>query len=147
MQEKGESSLLQLKMFWKMLLRMKTPNKVKVFAWRACRDGLPTVQNLRLKQIDVEDKCHSCQKEGEDLLHALVMCPNIYSWWLLYNPKLQLYLKNFSDLAFQTQQVGNLEDLARFFTMAWALWYRRNKLVHEKVELEQNWNKLVQEGA
>lgn len=40
------------------------------------------------------------------------------------------------ELAIKIQQSGNLEELAWFFSIAWELWRRRNKLVYERVKIE-----------
>ncbi|XP_042942933.1 uncharacterized mitochondrial protein AtMg00310-like [Carya illinoinensis] len=33
--------------FWTKLWKLKLPNKIKIFAWRACKNGLPTRANLK----------------------------------------------------------------------------------------------------
>lgn len=40
------------------------------------------------------------------------------------------------DLAIYIQQSSNHDDLARFFSIAWGLWRRRNKVIYEKVVVE-----------
>lgn len=37
------------KQFWKSLWKLKVHNKVKIFAWRACKDDLLRRLNLRKK--------------------------------------------------------------------------------------------------
>lgn len=57
--------------FWKVFWKMKITNKFKLFAWRACKEGLPIQDNLIRKHVYVEDKCCFCQDTMEDLSHAL----------------------------------------------------------------------------
>lgn len=59
---KGErSSVHGQKNLWKVLWKMKIPNTINIFAWRACRECLPTQSNLRRKKVDVEDECWFCK--------------------------------------------------------------------------------------
>ncbi|XP_042964737.1 uncharacterized protein LOC122298961 [Carya illinoinensis] len=43
---------------WKALWKMPVPNKIKVFAWRACMDSLPSKAKLMQKQV-LKDACCS----------------------------------------------------------------------------------------
>ncbi|KAF5442258.1 hypothetical protein F2P56_034938, partial [Juglans regia] len=49
----GESSnSAAMNVLWKKIWKLSIPNRVRVFAWRACRNGLPTMENLKLKKFD-----------------------------------------------------------------------------------------------
>ncbi|XP_035551721.1 uncharacterized protein LOC118349890 [Juglans regia] len=66
--EHGESSSGALmKKFRTALWKLQVPHKVKVFAWRACKDSLPTKANLIKRKLDIEGKCCFCQHPFEDL--------------------------------------------------------------------------------
>ncbi|XP_041028005.1 uncharacterized protein LOC121267980 [Juglans microcarpa x Juglans regia] len=54
--QSAESSTMQnLNVLWKHLWKMKVPNKVKIFAWRVCKNSLPTGANLMQKRVLTED--------------------------------------------------------------------------------------------
>lgn len=97
------------------------PNKVRIFPMKACQDGLPTFKNLKIKHVEVEDECLFYKNPRENLLCALVTCPTIRPWWLLYLPNIQFQHQTFIDLALYIQQSGNHDDLAHFFSIAWGL--------------------------
>ena len=61
---RGETSDgFSMKQIWKNIWSMKTPNKIKNFAWRACRDMLVKKVNLKKKHITQDDTCNDCGKE------------------------------------------------------------------------------------
>ena len=51
-------------------METKIPNKVKVFAWRACNDILPTKMNLVNQRIIADASCPICTRFPE----TAVMC-------------------------------------------------------------------------
>lgn len=54
----GESSrTIMQRPLWKAVWRMKVPHKVKIFALRACKEGLPTFKNLQQKKVWLENTC------------------------------------------------------------------------------------------
>lgn len=67
---------------------MRVPHKIKVFAWRACLNGLPCFFNLLRKHIDIKGRCVFCDVRKENLAHALVYCPNVRKWWSIFLPEL-----------------------------------------------------------
>lgn len=52
-----------IKNFWGKIWSLQIPNKVKHFAWRACKNILPCLSNLR-RGILVDDKCELRGVEG-----------------------------------------------------------------------------------
>ena len=46
-------------------MHLKLPAKVRIFAWRACVNGLPTRMNMVTRGIDVDASCPLYGKEGE----------------------------------------------------------------------------------
>ncbi|KAL5781697.1 hypothetical protein ACOSP7_006726 [Xanthoceras sorbifolium] len=56
---------------WKHLWKFDVPNKIKVFAWRACKEILPTNLNLSKKGIPVSYLCSFCGLTSESSDHAL----------------------------------------------------------------------------
>ena len=42
---------------WAKVWKMKVPNKIRVFAWIACQNILPTCENLFLRQVISDEYC------------------------------------------------------------------------------------------
>lgn len=47
--------------FWKQLCKLSVPHKVHHFAWRACRDILPTKENLWHRHVLNEELYKECK--------------------------------------------------------------------------------------
>ena len=54
--------------------KLRLPNKIKVFAWRACHEILPTAANLTRRKVLNDDKCMICTRETESTIHAFWDC-------------------------------------------------------------------------
>ncbi|KAL0444502.1 UNVERIFIED_CONTAM: hypothetical protein Slati_2172900 [Sesamum latifolium] len=50
------------------------PSKIRLFAWRACRDSLPTSSNLQKRGMAKDEVCMWCDFELDDLLHTILRC-------------------------------------------------------------------------
>lgn len=48
---KESSNATCMKEFWKLIWRLRVPNKIRSFTWRACKNILPTKANLPQKPI------------------------------------------------------------------------------------------------
>ncbi|XP_042974784.1 uncharacterized protein LOC122306423 [Carya illinoinensis] len=57
--------------FWKSLWHLKLPKKMKIFAWRACQEKLPTYLNLKKRHVLDDATCVLCNQGMEDAAHAL----------------------------------------------------------------------------
>ncbi|GMY31999.1 putative ribonuclease H protein At1g65750 isoform X2 [Fagus crenata] len=47
---------------WKHIWRLKLPSKIRIFAWRACKKGLPTMEILKGRGLDVDPQCQRCNR-------------------------------------------------------------------------------------
>ncbi|KAL0458057.1 UNVERIFIED_CONTAM: hypothetical protein Slati_0432900 [Sesamum latifolium] len=68
---------------WSFIWTAKVPPKVRMFAWRVCRNSLPTVMNLARRGVTVSGACPWCGDESEDVLHCLLGCPFARLVWAL----------------------------------------------------------------
>ncbi|KAL0292766.1 UNVERIFIED_CONTAM: hypothetical protein Sradi_6975300 [Sesamum radiatum] len=59
------------------------PPKVKLLAWRACKDALPVCCNLRRRGMDITTICSHCGYGPEDVLHILLRCSFSGQVWAL----------------------------------------------------------------
>ena len=71
----GESSSsMGHNMVWGKLWKLHIPNKVRIFAWGACHDILPTHVKLARRFITEDDTCLLCNRDFKSTLHALWDC-------------------------------------------------------------------------
>ena len=56
---------------WATLWKLRIPNKIKVFGWRACNDILPIKLNLSKRKIIDDAMCPICMRFPESAIHAL----------------------------------------------------------------------------
>ena len=135
--EEGESSGGDSRTrLWKKVWQLKLPAKVRIFAWRACIDGLPTRLNLVKRGLNVGADCPLCGKVVESTSHALIFCNKISEvWWNWQNCPINLLAvnKSFVDLALEILDAGSPNDLETLFVTAWAVSYNRNQVVHESM--------------
>ena len=59
------------KKLWKCIRALNSPNKIKHFIWRACRNGLPTKENLVRRTIINDPICDRYTVTSETVLHSL----------------------------------------------------------------------------
>lgn len=79
-----------------------------------------------------------CNQSTEGLSHALLFYPSISSWWKIYLPILnpiQHTNKFFIAVIKHILKIGNVEECAKFFTIAWSIWERCNKLLYENLHI------------
>ena len=67
---------------WTAIWKLRLPNKIKVFAWRACHEILPTAANLTKRRVINDDKCSICTWETESTIHALWDCAAVQDIWV-----------------------------------------------------------------
>ena len=90
---------------WKTLWKLKVPNKIKVFGWRACCNILPTRVNLSKKRIIEDNRCEACKIEPETGVHALWNCGVVQDIWAGCSTHLQKCRGGYEDM------VQLMEDL------------------------------------
>ena len=59
---------------WPAIWKLRIPNKIKVFGWKACNEILPTRLNLSKRKIIVDAMCPICLRFPESVFHALWDC-------------------------------------------------------------------------
>ena len=69
--------------FWKFLWKINVPHKVRHFAWRACKDILPTKENLAKRKVLVEGTCKTCQSGLETSSHLFWECDKVREAWTM----------------------------------------------------------------
>ena len=70
-----------MKQTWRRLWQMNVPNKVKHFAWKACRNILATKENLWRRNITKESICEACGEQVESISHLFWFCERAKEVW------------------------------------------------------------------
>ena len=130
----SSSTMTQYRKFWKMLWKIKVPNKIKIHLWRACMNALPTALALHRRRVLKDSLCPICGGEIETPTHALWTCQYVGSVWALVPgrlSKLPAMEVDFFLLSSKIFQTMSREVVELWAVTAWAIWYARNKFVHE----------------
>lgn len=117
---------------WKTLWKLKVPNKIKVFGWRAYHNILPTHVNLAQKQIIQDNRCEACKTEPETVIHALWNCGMAQDVWAGCSALLQNCLVEQDDMLQLMDEVINrlpFDELGQFLVQAWLVWHQRNAMI------------------
>ncbi|KAK7858245.1 putative ribonuclease h protein [Quercus suber] len=124
-----------MKQIWRSIWGMNTPNKIRSFAWKACRGILATKENLKRRHIIVDDLCEICGKEPENYSHLFWFCDKAAEVWS--HSKLVLPFQpedrwGFINVIWQIIRHGptNSDLLEKTMTMCWEIWKNRNVLRH-----------------
>ncbi|KAK3194282.1 hypothetical protein Dsin_025592 [Dipteronia sinensis] len=57
--------------WWKVLWKLKIPQKVKIFVWKTCFDWIPTTFSLAQRDVPVMVRCPACRASDDSTFHAL----------------------------------------------------------------------------
>lgn len=114
---------------------MKTPNKIKNFAWRPCRDILANKVNLKRRTITKDDLCSECGKEPESNCHIFWFCDKVKDIWgnsMLVFPFHMESWWSFMDVVWQIVQCRLCDSslLETTMTLCWEIWKSRNSVRH-----------------
>ena len=70
----GTSNSEDHKTFWRRLWSLNVLNKFKSFAWRVCRNIIPTKVNLCHRQVINDNMCEACRLGKETSGHIFWEC-------------------------------------------------------------------------
>ena len=121
--------------YWSTIWGLSLPNKIKTFAWKASRNILPTKTNLCHRGILDEALCEACGLSEETSGHLFWDCTVAREIWEASGLPLDvrgIRYREFIDLIWHlifVQHVGK-ELLELIVTIAWCMWYNRNKTRH-----------------
>lgn len=107
------------------------PGKIKVFAWKACRNILPYYANLKKKRRVHVRSCVVCREEEESVMHSFWKCKHAQEVWQCHHAvKESDFLRQpdfISQLMVMMEKQLNL-DLDCFLVVAWKICSQRNVL-------------------
>lgn len=134
--DEGEISNEKIqKSIWRKIWKSQLPNKVNLFAWRACKNGLPTLYNLKTRKVVLEDDYIFCKEEVEDTRHAFYSCPSIRECWKKQLNCLENQYTDSEKLVQAVMKTSTQVELEKLFLIARGMWYKRNQKIHEDKDL------------
>lgn len=127
---RGTSNTLDSSGFWRKLWQLKIPSKVKNFLWRAVTNCLPTKDLLRVRSVQVNALCSTCNLLDESVLHALVSCSfadACYQLTEFISP--QGTFSSFSEWLQQLFSQKVKSEIEALVMVCWLIWKNRNDIV------------------
>ena len=115
---------------------------MKVFAWRACHEILPTRASLAKRKIIIENTCRCCQQAPETVVHAIWDCLAAQDVWVGSSTMMQKCSTNFTDfMQFFEVLMDRLDatGMELFLIQAWTMWNQRNVLEHGGQMKDPHW--------
>ena len=118
-----------MKPLWKKIWSLSVPCKIRNFLWRACKNAIPTLNNLKRRCVVEDSKCSLCAQHDEDVIHALRSCLTLAQVW---NKDPQWSFRGqkvFHDFTHLITHIFELWCSVELFVMQiWKIWYQRNKV-------------------
>ena len=135
----GTSSMSDNKWFWKKIWLANVPPKVKNFFWRASRGGLPTMDVLAKRGLDVDKMCPRCGEVPETIIHILVLCRESNIIWKMSPLRVDITEWNHSFMEWGVS-LARKATVDRYWEcvmmLAWQIWNLCNSWVFENRRLD-----------
>ncbi|KAK8688787.1 hypothetical protein V6N13_087528 [Hibiscus sabdariffa] len=135
----GEAAIIppRLSRFFSEIWGVRLPNKLKITMWRIVHNFLPTFDNLQAQRLIVNNHCPLCENDCEYVEHIMKDCSFVRE--LLHAQGInfadQPFANSWKDWLVQTfLNLGLIHKKAIIVTFS-AVWYARNKLVHEGLKM------------
>jgi hypothetical protein len=119
---------------WSGIWSMQAPNTIKHFMWRACKNILPTKDNLLRRRVVEDPKCPICSLEVETIYHTIWDCPASKDVWGASQrvfQKSSFIVPDFFHVAELLYVKCGEDDFRLFAEIARKIWMRRNAYIYE----------------
>ncbi|KAM6542760.1 hypothetical protein CsatB_007207 [Cannabis sativa] len=121
--------------FWTKFWKLKIPPKVKNLVWRAGRECLPTLKQLRLRRVDVQTLCPICRDAEESIEHALLLCTRLKQACDRVGIGTAIAATgagNFLGWCIQFFATADVDKKKLLSVLYWAIWSARNDFVWQQ---------------
>ena len=113
-------------LLWKRVWHLNLPDKIRIFAWRACMNALSTMRNLKVRGVNTDGSCPLYGQGPENTMHALFNYDDsklVWNFWVGRPAFLDGGALDVIDVAFHVIRIGNPNDLETLFVTAWYIWF------------------------
>ncbi|KAL6201366.1 hypothetical protein ACLB2K_025080 [Fragaria x ananassa] len=114
-------------LLWNKLWKAKVLGKVKVCAWKAVSNILPTRSRLSERGVDIDTQCPFCEEEVESPIHALRDCSHATECVQLAQVPLLPNTTSVYDWLVSALSVPTIFPI--LLMLLWAIWRNRNQKV------------------
>uniref|UniRef100_A0A803PBD0 Uncharacterized protein n=1 Tax=Cannabis sativa TaxID=3483 RepID=A0A803PBD0_CANSA len=114
---------------------LKLPSKIRIFAWRAYHEALPTAATLQHRHISSTPQCPLCQMHLETINHVFFWCNRARQVWRNWESNINWHLSktcSFSDFLVYVSSLLQSDKVELFITILWCIWKARNADTHSK---------------
>ncbi|MBA0596509.1 hypothetical protein Gorai_013326, partial [Gossypium raimondii] len=125
------------RIYWRLIWKLHTLPKIKIFCWRIGHDILPTYENISKIRREFNSMCPHCGSEEESLIHALKDCPRDKAVLIHGDFDNTLVEGRFGRCVDWIEEVARSLDkkaLSDFVTVLWNIWNSRNNKVFRDIE-------------
>lgn len=109
------------------------PQKIKHFIWRACKNVIPTRENLRKRGISIDDTCPRCNK-AQDLIYCEMSSRIWFTSFLSLrvandqNRSFKKWFMNWFNLESSTLLIDT-NTIVSIAIFCWFIWKSRNDII------------------
>ena len=124
-----------MKQTWRRLWQMNVPNKVKHFAWKACRNILATKENLWQRNITKDNTCEVCREQVESICHLFWFYDHAKEVWSSCKLSFPFEIHpswDYMDVIWHLQkwEESRPRILEQTVMICWGIWKDRNEVRH-----------------
>jgi hypothetical protein len=122
---------------WKVIWGCSVPPKVKILAWKICRNAISTHTNLARRSLPVSRQCPICGLEEEDSFHVFMRCPHAQQLWEAMEevwPLPSKEVRKHTGKEWLLHMLHNIPSDQRVTTLMilWRIWHAHNEMTHNK---------------
>jgi hypothetical protein len=122
---------------WRSLWSVKVPSKINMFLWRLACHSLPTSDVRHHRHMADSSACFFCGQQ-DSWRHSLIDCNVAKCVWALEDEQIASMISsgdesNAKVRIAQTFKSLNNDEAARVAVVLWAIWFTRQKAIHESV--------------
>ncbi|XP_057452244.1 uncharacterized protein LOC130744068 [Lotus japonicus] len=119
---------------WPTIWEVNTQPRCKEFMWRAAQNAQPVKVKLQQRGISTDLICPLCGEDQEPACHVILTCHEVRAIWFLSPLRL---VEGMDFKAWLEHLLSNLPESGQkwLFSLAWAIWKRRNMWVFDEKKL------------
>ena len=122
---------------WNTIWMLTLLKKIRIFAWRAAKNLLPSAENLWKMKVIQEPVCQICNNKLEIVFHTLVGFKVVKKIWKI--TRFENDLKDCVDQDILSLLIGlklrmSNDDIKLLVSILWMIWNARNKWIFKRVK-------------